>query len=188
MLKAIEAGATIDADFFKAQQEQKGPRTIKERLLRRLSAGCICALTGLAFEVVGIVVKWNGTMSNDSSVVPMIAGDSQEADDIALDALVRAYVASGSFLGLSKFSTWLFRIAYNCYVDRCRKIKPETIQADTPLVLNIPATDETDAAFRYRQALSNTTCQSDVTTLNPYCNETDRYRVLPQRKQATSEG
>lgn len=78
-------------------------------------------------------------------------GNAQEADDIAQDALVRAYVASGSFLGLSKFSTWLFRIAYNCYVDRCRKSRPETIQTDTPQALNIPATDETDAAFKYQR-------------------------------------
>ena len=84
-------------------------------------------------------------------LLALCGGDSQEADDIAQDALVRAYVGSGSFLGLSKFSTWLFRIAYNCYIDRCRKIKPETIQPDSPQVLNIPATDETDAAFKYQQ-------------------------------------
>ena len=84
-------------------------------------------------------------------LLALCGGDSQEADDIAQDALVRAYVASGSFLGLSKFSTWLFRIAYNCYIDRCRKIKPETIQPDSPQALDIPATDETDAAFKYQQ-------------------------------------
>ena len=84
-------------------------------------------------------------------LLALCGGDSQEADDIAQDALVRAYVASGSFLGLSKFSTWLFRIAYNCYIDRCRKVKPETIKADSPQALNVPATDETDAAFKYQQ-------------------------------------
>ena len=84
-------------------------------------------------------------------LLALCAGDSQEADDIAQDALVRAYVASGSFLGLSKFSTWLFRIAYNCYLDRCRKTKPETIQADSQQALNIPSADETDAAFKYQQ-------------------------------------
>ena len=41
----------------------------------------------------------------------LCSGNQSLADDIAQDALVRAYVASGSFLGLSKFSTWLFRIA-----------------------------------------------------------------------------
>ena len=84
-------------------------------------------------------------------LLALCGGDSQEADDIAQDALVRAYVASGSFLGLSKFSTWLFRIAYNCYIDRCRKIKPETIQSNSPQALDIPATDETDAVFKYQQ-------------------------------------
>lgn len=84
-------------------------------------------------------------------LLALCGGDSQEADDIAQDALVRAYVASGSFLALSKFSTWLFRIAYNCYIDHCRKIKPETIQSDSPQALDIPATDETDAAFKYQQ-------------------------------------
>ena len=84
-------------------------------------------------------------------LLALCGGDSQEADDIAQDALVRAYVASGSFLGLSKFSTWLFRIAYNCYIDRCRKPKPEMIQADTPQAMNVPATDETDASFKYQQ-------------------------------------
>ena len=43
----------------------------------------------------------------------LCSGNQSLADDLAQDALVRAYVASGSFLGLSKFSTWLFRIAIN---------------------------------------------------------------------------
>ena len=84
-------------------------------------------------------------------LLALCSGNPHEADDIAQDALVRAYVASGSFLGLSKFSTWLFRIAYNCYVDRRRKVKPETIQPDTSEVLNIPGTDEADSSFKYQQ-------------------------------------
>ena len=57
-------------------------------------------------------------------LLALCSGDSQEADDLAQEALVRAYVASGSFLGLSKFSTWLLRIAYNCYIDHRRKARP----------------------------------------------------------------
>ena len=64
-------------------------------------------------------------------LLALCGGDASLADDIAQDALVRAYVASGSFLGLSKFSTWLFRIAYNCYVDHHRKPRLETISSDT---------------------------------------------------------
>lgn len=84
-------------------------------------------------------------------LLALCAGDSFEADDIAQDALVRAYVASGSFLGLSKFSTWLFRIAYNCYIDRKRRPDRKTTDLDSAEVLQIAATDETDAAFKYQQ-------------------------------------
>ena len=84
-------------------------------------------------------------------LLALCAGDSFEADDIAQDALVRAYVASGSFLGLSKFSTWLFRIAYNCYIDRKRRPDRKTTDLDSPEILQIAAIDETDAAFKYQQ-------------------------------------
>lgn len=76
-------------------------------------------------------------------------GDAALADDIAQDALVRAYVASGSFLGLSKFSTWLFRIAYNCYIDHHRKTRLD--EAPVEAALAVPADENTDAAFRYQQ-------------------------------------
>ena len=84
-------------------------------------------------------------------LLALCGGDASLADDIAQDALVRAYVASGSFLGLSKFSTWLFRIAYNCYVDHHRKPKLETVSSDTKQALSFPATDETDSGFRHQR-------------------------------------
>lgn len=84
-------------------------------------------------------------------LLALCAGDSQEADDIAQDALIRAYIASGSFLGLSKFSTWLFRIAYNCYLDRQRRSRHETISTDSVQALSIPSTEQADDQFRYQQ-------------------------------------
>jgi RNA polymerase sigma-70 factor (ECF subfamily) len=82
-------------------------------------------------------------------LLALCAGDGSLADDIAQDALVRAYVASGSFLGLSKFSTWLFRIAYNCYIDHCRKSRPE--QAPVEEAFNLASGDASDRSFRYQQ-------------------------------------
>jgi RNA polymerase sigma-70 factor (ECF subfamily) len=73
------------------------------------------------------------------------------ADDIAQDALVRAYVASGSFLGVSKFSTWLFRIAYNCYIDYHRKPRLATESSDTQQALSVPATDSADSRFKHQK-------------------------------------
>lgn len=84
-------------------------------------------------------------------LLALCGGDASLADDIAQDALVRAYVASGSFLGLSKFSTWLFRIAYNCYMDHHRKPRLETVSSDTKQALSVPANDETDSGFRHQR-------------------------------------
>lgn len=44
-------------------------------------------------------------------------GDSFRADDLAQEALLKAYLSFERFEGRSKFSTWLFRIAYNCFYD-----------------------------------------------------------------------
>ena len=82
-------------------------------------------------------------------LLALCGGDAALSDDIAQDALVRAYVASGSFLGLSKFSTWLFRIAYNCYIDHCRKAKPE--QAPVEEAAGLASGDSSDKNFRYQQ-------------------------------------
>lgn len=81
----------------------------------------------------------------------LCCGDDALADDIAQDALVRAYVASGKFLGLSKFSTWLFRIAYNCYIDHCRKPGRAHAALESREALAVPSGDASDGRFRYQQ-------------------------------------
>ena len=52
VLKAIESGATIDANFFKSTN---GEKTIKERLLKRLTGACIFTLMGIAFFITGLI-------------------------------------------------------------------------------------------------------------------------------------
>lgn len=82
-------------------------------------------------------------------LLALCSGDDALADDIAQDALVRAYVASGSFLGLSKFSTWLFRIAYNCYLDHCRKRRRNEVPVEE--AIPVSSDDCPDSSFRYQQ-------------------------------------
>lgn len=84
-------------------------------------------------------------------LLALCGGDAALADDIAQEALVRAYVSSGSFLGRSKFKTWLFRIAYNCYMDHCRKKTPARADSDSYEAQNVPSGDSADAGFRYQQ-------------------------------------
>ncbi|MEK3889058.1 RNA polymerase sigma factor SigW [Bacillus sp. FSL K6-3431] len=52
-------------------------------------------------------------------------GNRHEAEDIAQEAFVRAYVNIHSFNQSKKFSTWIYRIATNLCIDRIRKKKPD---------------------------------------------------------------
>ncbi|CAH0347765.1 RNA polymerase sigma factor SigW [Bacillus sp. CECT 9360] len=52
-------------------------------------------------------------------------GNRHEAEDMAQEAFVRAYVNIQSFNINMKFSTWLYRIATNLCIDRIRKKKPD---------------------------------------------------------------
>ena len=52
-------------------------------------------------------------------------GNRHEAEDIAQEAFIRAYVNIETFNQKRKFSTWLFRIATNLCIDRIRKKKPD---------------------------------------------------------------
>ncbi|QOR66816.1 RNA polymerase sigma factor SigW [Cytobacillus suaedae] len=52
-------------------------------------------------------------------------GNRHEAEDIAQEAFLRAYVNIHSYDTKRKFSTWLYRIATNLSIDRIRKKKPD---------------------------------------------------------------
>ena len=45
------------------------------------------------------------------------------ADDLAQDTFVRAFKHIRSFRGEARFSTWLYRIAYNCFREDARRRK-----------------------------------------------------------------
>ena len=78
-----------------------------------------------------------------------LCNDAALADDIAQDALVNAYVASSSFRGAARFSTWLFRIAYNCFIDRMRGRRLQTAPLDTPAARAVPGPEAADGRFRH---------------------------------------
>ncbi len=51
-------------------------------------------------------------------------GNDATADDIAQETLLKAYLSFERFEGRAQFSTWLFRIAYNCFYDHVNRAKP----------------------------------------------------------------
>jgi RNA polymerase sigma-70 factor (ECF subfamily) len=52
-----------------------------------------------------------------------LAGNYDDANDVAQDAFVRAYSAIHTFRGDSAFSTWIFRITTNLYLDEKKRRK-----------------------------------------------------------------
>jgi len=56
----------------------------------------------------------------------------EEAEEVAQDTFIKIYNSLGKFKGDSKFSTWIYKIAYNTCLDRLKKNKKEdnTISID----------------------------------------------------------
>ena len=78
-----------------------------------------------------------------------LCGDAALADDIAQEALVRAYVSSGRFIG--NFKAWLFRIAYNCFVDHLRRVPGPSTSLESPEALHVADAAASDASFRHEE-------------------------------------
>jgi RNA polymerase sigma-70 factor, ECF subfamily len=53
----------------------------------------------------------------------MTLGDKELSDDLSQETFIKAYLNIASFKGAARFSTWLFRIAYNVFYDHTRSKK-----------------------------------------------------------------
>ena len=61
-------------------------------------------------------------------------GDEQLSDDLAQETFIKAYVNITKFRGMSSFSTWLMRIAYNVFYDEVRA-RHQTEDVDTSVTV-----------------------------------------------------
>lgn len=57
-------------------------------------------------------------------------GDVHLADDLAQETFIKAYAALSAFRAESKFSTWLYRIAFNIAANRWRSKKIQWCELD----------------------------------------------------------
>ena len=57
------------------------------------------------------------------TIVLRILKIREEAEEVAQDAFIKAFESLSSFRGESKFSSWLYSIAYRKALDRLRKNK-----------------------------------------------------------------
>ena len=80
-------------------------------------------------------------------LIALCCGDSALADDLAQDTFVKAYLSCDSFREDSKFSTWLYRIAYNTYISHRRTTRRSESLVEAE---RISAHDRSDRAFDYQ--------------------------------------
>ncbi|HEY1770593.1 MAG TPA: sigma-70 family RNA polymerase sigma factor [Chthoniobacterales bacterium] len=70
------------------------------------------------------------------------------ADDLAQETFLRAYKHIRTFRGEAKFSTWLYRIAYNCFREEARKRK-EFVGIDEAQLEAEPDPQTVDPALKH---------------------------------------
>ncbi len=73
--------------------------------------------------------------------------DAALADDLAQETFLKAYKNIRSFRGEAKFSTWLYRIAYNCFREDARRRK-ELVGIDETQLEAEPDPNTVDPALR----------------------------------------
>lgn len=75
------------------------------------------------------------------NIIVRIVNHSEEAEELAQDVFMKAYHALPSFKKEAKFSTWLYRIAYNTAISWTRKSRPEFAPFDNFIIDNYSEDD-----------------------------------------------
>ena len=109
----------------------------------------------------------------------LCSGDGFRADDLAQEALLKAYLSFERFEGRSRFSTWLFRIAFNCWYDSQKKAGKESewrsLEDRPPEGFPTDAAEsEIDRSHEYQQlhlAIGNLPLQEQTVILLYYMEE-----------------
>lgn len=83
-----------------------------------------------------------------SFLLALCAGNMAEADDIAQETLVQAYLAIDRYVDNGQFRAWLFKIAHNRFLNHIYAQKPQvSIEAASATV----AAESADSGFTHQQ-------------------------------------
>ena len=80
-------------------------------------------------------------------LVGLCCGDTALADDIAQETFLKAYLSIDTFRDQAKFSSWLYRIAYNTFIS-IKRAGRQSLSLDHAEA--VAADDRADSAFRYQ--------------------------------------
>lgn len=78
----------------------------------------------------------------------LCCGDMAMADDLAQDTYMRAYLNADSCRDTSRFTQWLYAIAYRNFLSACRSRRPDVPLEDAR---TLTAPDSSDSSFRYQE-------------------------------------
>ena len=81
-------------------------------------------------------------------LLALCLGNQDEADDIAQEALVKAYLSSDDFSDTPKFAAWIFKIAYNTFLDHRKTARTFQPLEEAKTLL---ATESADRQFEYQE-------------------------------------
>ncbi len=70
------------------------------------------------------------------TIVKRIINSVEDAEEVAQDVFVKAFKKIPDFHGNAKFSTWLYRIAYNTAISHTRKKKVEFLPVEDHIIEN----------------------------------------------------
>ena len=78
-------------------------------------------------------------------------GNGDEADDVAQEALMKAYVASRRFEDEDGFSAWLYRIAWNTLIDHQRRLMVRDVTLGIDKAHDVVGVSRSDDSFDYQE-------------------------------------
>ncbi len=103
----------MENSFVRAREESKTLRQDESSIIERCKQGDLSALDELIHRYEKPVYNFAYRM----------AGNYDDANDISSEAFIKVFNAIGSFRGDAHFSTWLFRIVTNVYLDLRKRSK-----------------------------------------------------------------
>lgn len=81
-------------------------------------------------------------------LLALCVGNREEADDIAQESLIKAYLSSSGYNDKGKFTAWLYKIAYNTFIDHMRSARTMSPLDDAHTVMDRSSADST---FEYQE-------------------------------------